>query len=147
MRLRGANLSPQPWPWSGHPRILIEHTQQSAGMSLATGLRQAGYAVAICPGPAQSERCPLTGDDGCEAAHGADVIVSSLGLGTPQTREVLQGLRARCAGTPLIVEIAPEEKEKWSDLLEGCEVVVSPVGPDELLAVVREVLATQGLGG
>ena len=147
MRLREARLSPQPWPWSGHPRVLIEHAEESVGMSLAAGLRQAGYAVAVCPGPAQSERCPLAGDEGCEAAHGADVIVSSLGLGTPQSREVFEALRARCAGTPLIVEVAPGEKEEWSDLLQGCEVVVSPVAPDELVAAVRGVLATQGQGG
>ena len=147
MRLREARLSPQPWPWSGHPRVLIEHAEESVGMSLAAGLRQAGYAVAVCPGPAQSERCPLAGDEGCEAAHGADVIVSSLGLGTPQSREVFEALRARCAGTPLIVEVAPGEKEEWSDLLQGCEVVLSPVASDELVAAVRGVLATQGQGG
>jgi len=89
MRLREARLSPQPWPWSGHPRVLIE----------------------------------------------------------PQSREVFEALRARSAGTPLIVEVAPGEKEEWSDLLQGCEVVLSPVAPDELVAAVRGVLATQGQGG
>ena len=147
MGLRKVRLSPQPWPWSGHPRVLIEHADESVGLSLATGLRHAGYAVAVCPGPAQSERCPLAGDDGCEVAHGADVIVSSLGLGTARSREVLEALRARCAGTPLVVEVAPEEKEEWSDLLQGCEVVVSPVTPDELVAAVRGVVATQGREG
>lgn len=116
-------------------------------MSLAAGLRQAGYGVAVCPGPAESERCPLAGDDGCEAAHGADVIVAGLGLSKPQSREVLEALRTRCAGTPLVVEVSPEEKEEWSDLLQGCEVVVSPVTPDELVAAVRGVLATRGQGG
>jgi DNA-binding response OmpR family regulator len=147
MRLREANLSPQPWPWSERPRVLIEDAEHAEGMSLATGLRQAGYVVAVCPGPAQSERCPLTGDDGCEAAHGADVIVSRLGLGTPQTREVLQALRARCAGIPLVVEVAPDETETWTDLLQGCKLVVSPVAPDDLVAAVRGVLAAQGAGG
>ena len=75
-------------------------------MSLAAGLRQAGYGVAVCPGPNESERCPLAGDDGCEAAHGADVIVAGLGLSKPQSREVLEALRARCAGTPLVVEVS-----------------------------------------
>ena len=75
------------------------------------------------------------------------MIVSSLGLGTRQSREVLEALRARCDGIPLIVEVAPGEKEEWSDLLRGCEVVVSPVAPDELVAAVRGVRATQGQGG
>lgn len=147
MPLQKVSLSPQPWPWPGHPRVLIEHADESTGMSLAAGLRQAGYGVAVCPGPAQSERCPLAADDGCEAAHGADVVVAGLGLSRPQSREVLEALRARCAGTPLVVEVSPEEKEEWSDLLQGCEVVVSPVAPDELVAAVRGVLATQARGG
>ena len=147
MRSGTASLSPQPWPWPGHPRVLIEHVDESAGMNVAAGLRQAGYAVAVCPGPTQSARCPLAGDEGCEVAHGADVIVSSLGLGTPQSREVLEALRARCAGIPLIVEVAPEEKAEWADLLQGCEVVVSPVAPEELVAAVRGVLAIRAQGG
>jgi DNA-binding response OmpR family regulator len=147
VRVREISLSPQPWPWPGHPRVLIEHPEQSVGMRLAAGLRDAGYAVAVCPGPAQTERCPLAGDAGCEAAHGADVIVSSLGLGSPQNRAVLQALRARCTGTPLVVEVAPGEKEQWPDLLKGCEVVVSPVASEELVAAVRGVLAARGEGG
>lgn len=140
-------LSPQPWPWAGHPRVLIEHNDESVGMRLAAGLRQAGYAVAVCPGPAQSERCPLVGNEGCEIAHGADVIVSSLGLGSVQSRDVLQALRARCAGTPLVVEVAPGEDEEWHALLEGCQVVFSPVAPEQLVAAVDEALAEPRQGG
>lgn len=147
VRLRKAGLSPQPWPWVGHPRVLIEHADESEGMSLAAAVRQAGYAVAVCPGPAQSERCPLAGDEGCQAAHGADVIVACLGLGTARSREVLEALRARCAETPLIVEVAPEEREEWPDLLDACDVVDSPVTPDELVTALRGVLASRGREG
>lgn len=145
--MRETGLSPQPWPWLGHPRVLIEHADEARGMSLAAAVREAGYAVAVCPGPAQSERCPLAGDEGCEAAHGADVIVAGLGLGTPQSREVLEALRARCDGIPLIVELAAEERERWPELLQGCQVVDSPVTADDLVAAVRGVLATKGRGG
>ena len=147
MRVRDVGLSPQPWPWLGHPRVLIEQPDEARGMRLAEGLRQAGYAVAVCPGPARSERCPLAGDEGCEAAHGADVVVAGLGLGTPQSREVLEALRARCAGIPLIVEVGPAEQDAWPELLRGCDVVVSPVTSDELVAAVRGALATRGEGG
>lgn len=146
MRLPEAGLSPQPWPW-GHPRVLIEHADEESGMSLAAAARQAGYSVAVCPGPAQSQRCPLAGDEGCEAAHGADVIVAGLGLGTPRSREVLEALQARCAGIPLVVEVSAEERERWPDLLEGCAVVDSPVAPDELVAAVRGALASKGKEG
>ena len=147
MRLRETGLSPQPWTWIGSPRVLIEHADETKGMSLAAAVRQAGYTVAVCPGPAQSERCPLTGDEGCEAAHGADLIVTSLGLGTRQSREVFEALRTRCPRTPLVVEVTREETEEWPDLLQGCEVVISPVTPDALVATVRGVLAPRGQGG
>ena len=115
-------------------------------MSFAAELRQAGYAVALCPGPGRSEHCPLAGDEGCEAAHGADVIVAGLGLATGQTREVLEALRACCAETPVVVEVTPDEKEAWPELLEGLEVVVFPVEPGELVAAVQKALAARGKG-
>ena len=141
MRSRTTRLSPQPWPWVGQPRVLIEHPDESAGLALASILRQAGYAVAVCPGPEQSEHCPLTGPEGCAVAHGADVVVSSLGLERPEAREVLQALRLRRPGTPLIVEVPPGDNAEWRDLLEGCDAIASPVQPDDLVASVRAALA------
>ncbi len=141
MRSRATRLSPQPWPWVGQPRVLIEHADESAGLALASILRQAGYAVAVCPGPEQAEHCPLTGPEGCAVAHGADVVVSSLGVERPEAREVLQALRMHRPGTPLIVEVPPGDNAEWQDLLEGCDVIASPVQPDELVASVRAALA------
>jgi len=142
-------LSPQPWPWVGQPHVLIEHPDESAGLALASVLRQAGYAVAVCPGPEQSERCPLTGPEGCAVAHGADVVVSSLGLERLEAREVLQALRMRRPGTPLIVEVPAGDQAAWQDLLEGCDLIESPVVPEELVARVRAALARThpGSGG
>ncbi len=71
-------LDPQPWEWKG-PRILIEHPDDARAAELADGFRRAGYAVAICPGPAQGERCPLVEGDRCAIAEGADAVVSVLG--------------------------------------------------------------------
>ena len=141
MRARATRLSPQPWQWVGQPRVLIEPPDESAGLALASILRQAGYAVAVCPGPEQSEHCPLTGPEGCAVAHGADVVVSSLGFERPEAREVLQTLRLRRPGTPLIVEVPPGDKAEWQDMLEGCDVIASPVQPDELVACVGAALA------
>ena len=69
------------------------------------------------------------------------MVVSSLGLERPEAREVLKALRARRPGTALIVEVAAGEEAEWQGLLEGCEVVVSPVLPEQLVAVVRGALA------
>jgi DNA-binding response OmpR family regulator len=141
LRSRATRLSPQPWPWVGRPRVLIEHPDESAGPALASSLRQAGYAVAVCPGPEQSERCPLTGPEGCAVAHGADVVVSSLGLERPEARAVLQALRMRRPQTPLIVVTAPGDRPERQDLPEGWDLVVSPVVPEQLVACVRGALA------
>ena len=140
MARRATRSSPQPWPWPGHPRVLIEHADEAAGLALASGLRQSGYAVAVCPGPEQSDRCPLAGAEGCAIAHGADLIVSSLGLDTAESREVLRALRERCPETPLIVEVAAGQEAELADLVKGCDVIVSPVDPEQLVAKVREAL-------
>ncbi len=140
MRSRPTRLSPQPWSWPG-PRVLIEHPDEAVGLTYASVLRQAGYAVAVCPGPEQSEICPLAGPEECAVAHGADVVVSSLGVERPEAREVLEALRRRCPDTALVVEVAPGQEAEWHDLLRECELVVSPVAPEELLDRVREALA------
>lgn len=139
MRQRKTTLNPQPWPWPW-PRVLVEHPDEAAGMALASSLREAGYAVAVCPGPEHAERCPLTGPEGCAAAHGADVIVSSLGTKSTEAREVLEALRARCPDTPLIVEVATAEDAE-SDLPADCEFIVSPLSRERLVAVVDGALA------
>lgn len=141
MRSHGTKSTPQPWPWVGEPRVLIEHPDESAGLALASILRQAGYAVAVCPGPEQSEHCPLTGPEGCAVAHGADVVVSSLGLDRPEAIEVLNALRLRCTGTPLIVVTPPGDRPGRQDIPEGCDLISSPVVPEELVACVRDALA------
>jgi len=141
LRLRATRLSPQPWPWVGQRRVLIEHPDESAGLAFASILRQAGFAVAVCPGPEQSERCPLTGPEGCAVVQGADVVVSSLGLERPEAREVLQTVRMRRPATPLIVEVPEGDQPGWQNLLEGCDLIVSPVVPERLVACVRAALA------
>jgi CheY-like chemotaxis protein len=136
-------LSPEPWLWPA-PRVLVEHPDQAAGLALASGLRQAGYAVAVCPGPEHSERCPLAGPEDCSVAHGADVIVSSLGLERPEARGVLAALRTRCADTPLIVEVTASQQAEYESLLEGCDVVLSPVSPEQLVAAVERAFPRRG---
>jgi hypothetical protein len=120
---RKARLEPQPWAWGDRPRVLVEHADAAEGLRIATALRQAGCAVAICPGPAAGARCPLVAGEGCAAAHGADVIVSSLPDDRPETAEVRPMLRVRCADVPLI---------------EG-----SALAPEQVAAAVREAIAVR----
>jgi DNA-binding NtrC family response regulator len=137
--LRANVLTPEPWSWAG-PRVLIEHEDEAQGLALASTLREAGYAVAVCPGPAEAEKCPLTGPEGCAAAHGADVVVSSLGFDRAEAAAVLQALRTSCPDVPLVVEVDPAREGAWADLLRGCELVDAPATPDQIRSAVDRAL-------
>jgi len=132
------NPNPQPWRWN-HPRVLVEHPDEQAGMAIASGLRFAGYAVAICPGPAGHGKCPLTGPAGCAPAHEADLVVCSLGYENKQAREILRELRVRYPGTPLLVEAPPDADDELNGLLEGCHRLPVPATPEQVVDAVKSV--------
>ncbi|HET7855459.1 MAG TPA: hypothetical protein VFL41_03285 [Gaiellaceae bacterium] len=102
--------------------------------------------MAICPGPSSSaerrERCVLVTGERCAFVDGADVVVSGLGVASPEKREVLQALRRHHPGKPIVVEVALEELHLYDRVLDGLHVVVSPVDPDELLAAVNDAIAS-----
>lgn len=127
-----SRLSPQPWPWAG-PRVLVEHADVHAAADIVVALRRSGFAVAVCPGPTDHGRCPLAAEDGCAAAEGADVVVSALGLGTPQTRAALAALRRRLPSTPLLVAATEAEAERWPELVYGAELVEPAASPTQVL--------------
>ena len=137
-----ASLKPQPWRWS-HPRVLVEHPDEATGLALASDLRFAGYAVAVCPGPGGHGRCPLTGPEGCAPAHDADVVVSLLGTEDETGLEVLHELRTRYPDTPLIVEVPSGIDVDLRGQLDGCHRLPAPASPAQVVAAVRSV---SGLG-
>ncbi len=135
---KAAQLKPQPWRWS-HPRVLVEHPDEEAGLAIASGLRFAGYAVAVCPGPAGHGRCPLTGPAGCAPAHDADLVVSSLGYEHESAREVLRELRTRYPDTPLVVEAPSDMDASLRELLDGCHRLPAPATPEQIVAAVQSL--------
>jgi CheY-like chemotaxis protein len=135
---RAVNLKPQPWRWS-HPRVLVEHPDEEAGLGIASGLRFAGYAVAVCPGPRGHARCPLTGPAGCAPAHDADIVVCSLGYEREEAREVLRELRMRYPDTPLVVEAPSDMDADLRELLDGCRRLPSPASPEQIVAAVQSL--------
>ncbi|HEU4529038.1 MAG TPA: hypothetical protein VFT80_14055 [Actinomycetota bacterium] len=137
-------LSPQPWPWRGRARVLVEHADPSAGLAFTSALRQAGYAVAVCPGPESSQRCPLAGEEGCAIAHDADAVFFALGFGTAAARQVLLSLKTSFPATPIFVEATARESAEWPELAAGCAVVAPAVAPDRLVALVGGALARRG---
>jgi hypothetical protein len=137
---RATTIKPQPWRWS-HPRVLVEHPDEATGLAIASGLRSAGYAVAVCPGPHGPGQCPLMGPDGCAPAHDADLVVGCLDYEGKTARDVLRELRTRYSNTPLLVETPADIDAGLRELLDGCHQLPAPATPDQIVA------AVQGLAG
>ncbi len=137
-RTQAVHLKPQPWRWS-HPRVLIEHPDEATGLAIASGLRYAGYAVGVCPGPQGHAKCPLTGPAGCAPAHDADIVVCSLGYEREKAREILRELRTRYPDTPLLVEVPSDIDTDLEELLEGCRRLPAPASPDRVVAAVQSL--------
>jgi DNA-binding response OmpR family regulator len=137
------SLDPQPWEWTG-PRVLIEHADETRADALAAALRHAGYAVAVCPGPAHDETCPLAHGDGCAVAVGADLVVSTLGFETSAAREVLGALRTCTPSVPLVIAADADDIVDWPGLVDGCALAVpASASPDEIVELVEATLERQ----
>jgi CheY-like chemotaxis protein len=136
---RAVNLRPQPWRWN-HPRVLVEHPDEAAGLAIASGLRFAGYAVDVCPGPQGRGQCPLIGPEGCAPAHDADLVVCCLGYEREAAREVLRELRTRCPHVPLVVETPSDIDADLRELLDGCHQLPAPASAEQIVAAVQSLL-------
>jgi hypothetical protein len=137
-RAQAVNMNPQPWRWS-HPRVLVEHPDEATGLAIASGLRFAGYAVAVCPGPRGHGQCPLTGPAGCAPAHDADLVVCSLGYEREVAREVLSELRTRYPDMPLLVEVPSDIDAELRELLDGCHRLPAAATPEQVVAAVQSL--------
>jgi hypothetical protein len=138
---RARTIRPGPWPF-GRPRVLIEHSDDAVALEYADALRRAGYSVAICRGPSGErdprEKCVLVSGEPCAAVDGADIVVSGLGVRTPEKRAVLEALRRHHPEKPLVVEMTPGDLEDCGDLVDGLHLVFSPVRTAELLEAVGD---------
>ena len=146
VRKRPVTIDLEPWRFSDRPRVLIEHPDAGAGLDLATAIRRAGYAVAICRGPDaaadRATRCPLHQLEPCAVVEGADVVVTALGFDREDARAVLRGLRTRYPSTKLVVEATVAEALELEDELAGCVVVPQGADPDRVAAEVTRVLSS-----
>ena len=88
-------------------RVLVEHDDPIDGRSIADALHEAGFAVAVCPGPSLSEPCPVLRGHECTLAERADVIVSVLHRHA-DGRAIAACLRVQHPRTPLLRGVTPE---------------------------------------
>lgn len=119
--------------------MLVEHPDEAAGLAIASALRFAGYAVAVCPGPPGRGQCPLIGPEGCAPAHDADLVVCSLGYEREAAREVLRELRTRYPHMPLLVEAPSDIDADLRELLDGCHQLPAPATPEQIVAAVQSL--------
>jgi hypothetical protein len=133
-------LRPQTWDWPG-PRVLLEQPYREDTNARVDALRRAGYAVAVCPGPAGEDRCPLAGDEGCAAAFGADVVVSCIGLETAEAREALAALQTRLPRLRVLVEADAATALRWPQLVRGDDRLEPGIAPSELVERVGAAIA------
>jgi hypothetical protein len=94
-----------PWPQDEHRRgrILVESRNGRWGGE--TRLREAGFQVAVCPGPRSrpaSDPCPLLVGEPCELVDGADVVVHDLSPNEAAHRRVAAALATFAGATPVV---------------------------------------------
>ena len=122
--------------------MLVEHPDEATGLAIASGLRYAGYAVGVCPGPRAHGKCPLTGPEGCAPAHDADLVVCALDYEHETAREVLRELRTRYPDVPLLVEVPSSMQAELEDILDGCATLPAPATPEQVVAAVQRIAGT-----
>jgi GNAT superfamily N-acetyltransferase len=110
LALVGARLSTDgripAWPaGSARPRVLIEGGSWYGSLQ-ERNLRDAGFSVAVCPGPAHQEFCDLLATGRCRLAEGADAIICS--TANEESCQVLAAHHAAEPGRPLFVTAGPE---------------------------------------
>jgi RimJ/RimL family protein N-acetyltransferase len=113
------------------PRILIEDRGGWFGSLPERYLRDAGFAVAVCPGSPADGSCDLLASGTCRLAEGADAIICS--ASDEESREVLAAHEAAPDSTPLFVPVGPDERPSMYRA-----VAIKRSGtPDELLDILR----------
>jgi hypothetical protein len=87
------------------PRVLVECDDPTIQDGLERVLRESGYAVSICAGPAsRSSGCPLVLSGQCGLVEDAEVVVHTLDPVDPSNREVLAALARHSSDTPVVIE-------------------------------------------
>jgi hypothetical protein len=136
-------LHPGEWPvQGGKPRVLIENPDGADLWAHADVLREAGYDVAVCGGPAAEtedhERtvCPLVTEGRCPLVDGADVVVSTTRLA--DGREIIGRLSAG-SSPALVVEGTSSDLERHGDVIGDSLEITLPVLPRQLVEAVERV--------
>lgn len=119
-------------------QVLVE-APSPISFAVKETLAMPGVQVTYCPGPTAGQPCPVTAGCACWRADHADVIVSALGLGDPEARRIVLGLRQQHPDVPLVVLAWRSDVVAGYTDVEGCEVVVFPWTTHKVQGAIRRV--------
>jgi hypothetical protein len=94
--------------------------------------------VVTCCGPEVPGGCPLLRGERCPRLEKADGVLFQLDLDRGEHRHIL-GMYLRTIEVPIRVVITPEQKERWSGLLDLVQVLTHPIDPAAIDEFAAEV--------
>lgn len=104
-----------------------------------------GHRVMVCNGPDAGHLCPILSGEGCELAEGAEGIVFELDLERAQHRAILGRYKDSLrSDLPIRVLVKPDQRAKYSHLLDGLKVIDHVPVAGDLDALAAEVEAAEG---
>ena len=124
-------------------RVLVVHRSEGVAVAEADSLRNLGYEVDLCSGPARFA-CPVLRGERCADAERADVLVYDVWATTESGggRDLIEGLRDLYPEIPIVLT-APGMLLDWVET-EGPHKVTPLVGVPttaRLDAAIREALS------
>jgi hypothetical protein len=106
-----------------------------------------GHRVMVCNGPDSGRLCPILSGEGCELAEGAEGIVFELDLERAQHRAILGRYKDSLrSDLPIRVVVRPDQREKYSHLLDGLKIVDHAPVAGDLDALAAEIEAAEAVG-
>ena len=135
---------------SNHLRVLVESTDLAERWAVERTLRQAGFGVVSCGGPALLEdgSCPLVTCGDCPGAAAADAVFFRLNLPDEANEKVLRALRREVERRPVVVEVPGPRTSRLAQLLDGCQILPMPASASEMVEALSRALGRDdGMSG
>ena len=120
-------------------QVLVE-APSPISFAVKEALAMPGVEVTYCPGPNAGQPCPVTAGCACWRANDADVIVSALGLGDPEARRIVLGLRQQHPDVALVVLAWRSDVVAGYADIEGCDVVTFPWTTHKVQGAIRRLV-------
>jgi hypothetical protein len=141
MQRRRSIRSVPDWPTRRlRPRVLVECPDSVAQSAIERALDSAGYDAVCCDGPPEGSPCALVTEGRCTAVEGADVVVNSLGVHHPTTRDLVRRTKEVYPNVPVLLEATPHDAANHPAWLEGTRALSAPLRLSTLHAGIAEVL-------